>query len=244
MNPMARLAGKIALVTGATRGIGRGVAELFAQEGAVVYGCGTSVPEAGFSENGVEFVRLDVTDDEGWAALVARVVERHGRLDVLVNNAGRSEYPSFTEVAVEDWRRTVDVNQTSVFYGMRHVIPVMQNNGGGSVINTASIWASAAIPEASAYQAAKAAVLQMTRNAALTYVGDNIRVNSVTPGIIHTPLIDAQAAEITAAIVGATPMKRLGRPVDIAYGCVYLASDESAFVTGTELVIDGGYLAQ
>jgi NAD(P)-dependent dehydrogenase (short-subunit alcohol dehydrogenase family) len=241
---MARLAGKVALVTGATRGIGRGVAELFAQEGAVVLGCGSSVPEAGFTENGVEFVRLDVTDEEGWRSLVSRVVERHGKLDVLVNNAGGGEYGSITDVEIEAWRRTVDLNQSSVFYGMRHVIPVMQRNGGGSVINVSSIWGSAAVPAAAAYQAAKAAVLQMTRNAAVTYVADNVRVNSVIPGIIGTPAIERQAEEITAAVVAATPMNRIGRPIDIAYGCVYLASDESAFTTGTELVIDGGYLAQ
>lgn len=241
---MARLAGKVALVTGATRGIGKGVAELFAQEGAVVYGCGSSVPEAGSTENGVELVRLDVTDDEGWRSLVSEVVERHGKLDVLVNNAGGGEYGSITEAEVEDWRRTVDLNQTSVFYGMRHIIPVMQKNGGGSIINVSSIWGSAAVPGAGAYQAAKAAVLQMTRNAAVTYVADNVRVNSVTPGIIQTPAIDRQADEITAAVLAATPMNRIGRPVDIGYGCVYLASDESAFTTGIELVIDGGYLAK
>jgi NAD(P)-dependent dehydrogenase (short-subunit alcohol dehydrogenase family) len=241
---MERLAGKVAIVTGATRGIGRGVAELFAQEGAIVYGCGTSVPEAGFKENGVEFVRLDVTDEEAWRPLVSWVVERHGKVDALVNNAGGGDYASITEVELDVWRQVIELNQGSTFYGMRHVIPVMQKNGGGSVINIASIWGSAAVPASAAYQASKGAVLQMTRNAALTYVADNVRVNSVTPGIITTPFTEEQAEEFTAAVVAATPMKRLGRPIDIGYGCVYLASDESAFVTGTNLVIDGGYLAQ
>ena len=202
------------------------------------------MPEAGFTENGVEFVRLDVTDEEGWRSVVSRLVERHGKLDVLVNNAGGGEYGSIVDVEPEDWRRTVDLNQTSVFLGMRQVIPVMKENGGGSVVNISSIWGSAAVPGAAAYQAAKAAVQQMTRNAAVTYVSDGVRVNTVIPGIIATPAIDQQAEEITAMVVAATPMKRIGRPVDIAYGCLYLASDESAFTTGTEIVIDGGYLAQ
>ncbi|QIQ03542.1 SDR family NAD(P)-dependent oxidoreductase [Streptomyces liangshanensis] len=241
---MARLAGKVALVAGATRGIGRSVAELFAAEGATVIGGGTSVPEAGSAENGVAFVRLDVTDEQGWDAVVSRLVERHGKLDILVNSAGGGGYSSIADSTVEDWRRTVDLIQTGTFLGMRRVIPVMRENGGGSIVNISSIWGSAAIPAAAAYQAAKAAVEQMTRNAAVTYVGDGIRVNTVIPGITATPLIENQAQEITDLVVAATPMKRIARPIDIAYGCLYLASDEAAFTTGAALAIDGGYLAQ
>ena len=192
----------------------------------------------------MEFLRLDVSKEEDWRSVVSKIVQRHGRLDVLVNNAGKATYAGVADLDLEDWHDVLGVVQTGTFLGMREVIPVMRENGGGSIVNVGSIWASAAVPGAAAYQAAKGAVNQLTRNAAITYVSDGIRINTITPGIIATPGIEAQDLAITNAVLAATPMKRMGRPVDIAKGCLYFASDESAFTTGAELAIDGGYLAQ
>jgi NAD(P)-dependent dehydrogenase (short-subunit alcohol dehydrogenase family) len=239
-----KLAGKVALVTGGSRGIGYATAELFAQEGATVYAGSSSTPEEGFSEKGVEFVRLDVAEEEDWRSVVARIVSRHGRLDVLVNNAGTATYEGVVDLDLSAWHRVVGVVQTGTFLGMREVIPVMRENGGGSIINIGSIWGHAAVPGAHAYQAAKGAVNQMTKNAAITYAADGIRVNTITPGIISTPGIEAQDAAVSNAVIAATPMNRMGRPADIAHGCLYFASDDSVFTTGADLVIDGGYLAQ
>jgi 3alpha(or 20beta)-hydroxysteroid dehydrogenase len=175
---------------------------------------------------------------------VDAVVERTGRLDVLVNNAGIIAYQPLDELEMVDWLRMIAVDQTGVFLGMREAVRVMRRQKSGSIINISSIWGSAAVAGAHSYHAAKGAVRNMSKNAAMTYVGDGIRVNSVHPGFIHTPLTDAQAPELNAQVIAATPMKRGGTATEVAWGCLYLACDESSFVTGTELVIDGGYLAQ
>lgn len=232
---MDRLKSKVAIVTGAGQGIGRAVVELFAAEGATVVA--TDV------ERAAEI--LDVSEPADWERVVAETVARHGTVDILVNNAGIVlAYEALHETELERWARVVQVNQTGTFLGMRAVIPHMMRAGGGSIVNMSSIWGSVGASGAAAYQAAKGAVRNMTKNAAVTYGKSNIRVNSVHPGIIYTPLIAAQPDEMNAAIVGVTPLNRMGRPEDVANGCLYLASDEAAFVTGAELAIDGGYLAQ
>ena len=142
------------------------------------------------------------------------------------------------------WMQMIAVDQTGVFLGMREAVPIMRKQKSGSIINISSIWGSAAVGGAHAYHAAKGAVRNMTKNAAMTYVADGIRANSVHPGFIETPLTQAQAPELNEAVIAATPMKRAGKAIEVAYGCLFLASDESSYVTGTELVIDGGYLAQ
>ena len=185
-----------------------------------------------------------MTDLDNWRAVVSAVIEAEGRIDVLFNNAGTvMSYDGIAEISVEAWRKVIDINQNGPFYGMRTVIPHMKKSGGGSIINTSSIWGKVGAAGVSAYTASKAAVSHMSKNAALTYVGDNIRVNPLHPGIIDTPMIAAQDAEITRSIVNITPMKRLGRPIEVAYGALFLASDELSYMTGAELVIDGGYTA-
>lgn len=238
-----RLHGKVALVTGAANGIGRAVAELFVKEGAIVIASDIVTPGRAYSD-GIEAIRLDVTSERDWASAVEAIVGRHGRLDVLINNAGIIAYEPLHELEMSAWMRMIAVDQTGVFLGMREAVRVMRSQKSGAIVNISSIWGSAAVAGAHSYHAAKGAVRNMSKNAAMTYVADGIRVNSVHPGFIHTPLTDAQAPDLNEVVIASTPMKRGGKPIEVAYGCLFLASDEASYVTGTELVIDGGYLAQ
>jgi NAD(P)-dependent dehydrogenase (short-subunit alcohol dehydrogenase family) len=238
-----RIADKVVLITGAARGIGYAVTELFASEGAIVFASDIQPPTKPYPD-GVVTLELDVTREEEWKAAVDAVTATAGRLDVLVNNAGIIAYEPLHELGLVAWNRMVAVDQTGVFLGMREAVRVMRPQGSGSIINISSIWGSAAVAGAHSYHAAKGAVRNMTKNAAVTYVGDGIRVNSVYPGFIATPLTDAQAFDLNETVIGATPMKRAGQPIEVAYGVLFLASDEASYVTGSELVIDGGYLAQ
>jgi NAD(P)-dependent dehydrogenase (short-subunit alcohol dehydrogenase family) len=239
---MDRLKGKVAIVTGAGRGIGRSIAELFAQEGAVVVA--TSQSRTHHFENGIEYHQHEVASEPDWHRVVGDVLGRHGRVDVLVNNAGIIAYQPLDELSVADWTRVVAVNQTGVFLGMRAVVPSMLGNGAGSIINVSSIWGNAAVAGAHAYHATKGAVRTMSKNAAITYAPRGVRINSLHPGFVATPLTDAQPPEVNAFVIGRTPMGRAGSPLEIAYAAVFLASDESSFMTGAEVVVDGGYLAQ
>jgi NAD(P)-dependent dehydrogenase (short-subunit alcohol dehydrogenase family) len=238
-----RLQGKVALVTGAASGIGWAVSDLFAREGSTVFASDIASPETPYA-SGIEALTLDVTSEADWERAVDTIVERTGRLDVLINNAGIIAYEPLHELEMEAWMRMIAVDQTGVFLGMREAVRVMRRQRSGSIINISSIWGSAAVAGAHSYHAAKGAVRNMSKNAAMTYVADGIRVNSVHPGFIHTPLTDAQASDLNAAVIAATPMKRGGRPAEVAHGCLFLASDEASYITGAELVIDGGYLAQ
>lgn len=238
-----RLQDKVVLVTGAASGIGYAVTELFAKEGAKIIASDIQSPAQAYA-SGVEVVTLDVTDENDWAKVVGTIVQKHGRIDVLVNNAGIIAYEPLHELQMKEWQKMIAVDQTGVFLGMREAVRVMRKHKKGSIINISSIWGSAAVGSAHSYHAAKGAVRNMSKNAAMTYATEGIRVNSVHPGFIHTPLTDSQAADLNAVVIEATPMKRGGTPEEVAYGCLYLASDESSYVTGTELVIDGGYLAQ
>ena len=239
---MNRLQGKVAIVTGAGRGIGRATADLFLSEGATVIA--TSQSEHSDLPSGVEFFQQDVADERRWAEIVSDVVARHGRVDVLVNNAGIIAYEPLLELTMAAWERVIAVNQTGVWLGMREVIPHMVQQRAGSIINVSSIWGNAAVAGAHAYHATKGAVRTMSKNAAITHATHGIRVNSLHPGFIATPLTDAQADDVNEFVIGQTPMGRAGLPEEIAYGALFLASDESRFMTGSELIIDGGYLAQ
>lgn len=238
-----RLQGKVALVTGAASGIGHAISELFGQEGATVVASDIVSPKQPYSQ-GIETMTLDVTSEDDWAKGVGAIVEKQGRLDVLVNNAGIIAYEPLDELDVKDWMKMIAVDQTGVFLGMREAVRVMRKQRSGSIVNVSSIWGNAAVGTAHAYHAAKGAVRNMTKNAAITFATEGIRVNSVHPGFIDTPLTQAQAPELNEVVIASTPMKRGGKPMEVAYGCLYLACDEASYVTGAELVIDGGYLAQ
>lgn len=238
-----RLKDKVALVSGAARGMGYEIAELFAREGAITYAGDIAGPDRPHA-TGVESVRLNVSREEDWTGAVEAILARHGRIDILVNNAGIIAYEPLDELDLAAWQRVIAVNQTGVFLGMRAVVPAMRRQKSGSIVNFSSIWGNAAVGGAHAYHATKGAVRNMTKNAAMSYVADGIRVNSVHPGFIDTPLTQAQASDINAFVIASTPMKRAGKPIEVANGVLFLASDEASYMTGAELVIDGGYLAQ
>ena len=249
-----RLEGKVALISGGARGQGAAEARLFSQEGAkVVIGDildaeGQQV-EAEIAETGGEcvYVHLDVTSEEDWRAAIGEAVSRFGKLDVLVNNAGIFPPASIEDTTEELWDRIMDINGKGVFLGTKLAIPEMRKAGGGSIINISSVAGLRASAGAAAYGASKGAVRLFTKSTAVQYARDNIRANSVHPGVIETDmtlpnlLIDEDARRRSAERV---PLGRIGMPEDVAYGVLFLASDESSFMTGSELVIDGGRTAR
>lgn len=239
---MKVLQDKIAIVTGANQGIGLGITKEFVAGGAVVYAL--DIKDDADYGSGVTFIKGDVSLEEDWKAAVKQVLEDHGRIDILVNNAGIIDYTPIHEIELEAYHRLIAVDQTGVLLGMKHVIRPMMARGYGSIINVSSIWGTVGAANVVAYNAAKGAVALMTKNAAITYAKNGIRVNSVHPGFIHTPLTDNQAADVNKVVIDATPMGRGGYPIEIANGVVFLASDQASYVTGSELVIDGGYTAQ
>ncbi|OPF81723.1 SDR family oxidoreductase [Streptomyces antioxidans] len=239
---MDRLTGKVAVVTGGAMGIGRATADLFAEQGATVVVADLVEPDP--APPGTAHARLDVTDEDAWDRLIDEVLADHGRLDILVNNAGVIDYAGIAEVTAEDWERVLGVDQTGVFLGMRAALRPMLAQRSGSIINLSSAWGVVGSEGVAAYQAAKGAVRGLTRNAAVSYARSGVRVNTVIPGWVSTPLTDRQPAEKNAEVVALTPLGYGAQPRDIAWGCVYLAADESRYVTGSELVIDGGLLAR
>jgi NAD(P)-dependent dehydrogenase (short-subunit alcohol dehydrogenase family) len=250
-----RLEGKVALISGGARGMGAVEARLFAKEGAkVVLGDILEVEgrkvESEIRTTGGEaiFVGLDVTSESEWKHAVDTAVARFGKLNVLVNNAGVSDGPGrIEEVTIEAWNRVLNINATGVFLGTRTVIPVMRRGGGGSIVNISSQLGLVGVDNSSPqYQASKGAVRLLTKATAIQYAKERIRANSVHPGPIVTPMTEARRAdpESYRLTVSRIPLGRYGEPEDVAYGVLYLASDESSFMTGAELVIDGGWTAQ
>ncbi|RJP77515.1 MAG: glucose 1-dehydrogenase [Candidatus Zixiibacteriota bacterium] len=250
---------KIALVTGGAMGIGRATCELFAQKGAKVAVTdmaeaeGREVADAINRDGGnARFWRLNVTDEEEIERVFREVYDHFGRLDVLVNNAGIGGTNKPThEITSEEWDLVMNVNVKGVFFCIKHAIPYMQRGGGGSIVNLSSIYGIIGAADAPPYHASKGAVRLMTKNDALLYAKDNIRVNSVHPGFIWTPMVEKFAssqpggvAAVRQALTNLHPIGRLGDPMDIAYAILYLGGDESRFVTGAELVVDGGYTAR
>jgi NAD(P)-dependent dehydrogenase (short-subunit alcohol dehydrogenase family) len=254
---MARLKDKVALITGGARGIGKAEAVLFAEEGAalVVTDIREELGQATAEEirqggGNAIFIRLDVTQEADWENAIAQTLETFGRLDVLINNAGDDALGSVEEVTLDQWRWLVGVNLDGVFLGTKQGIAAMKKSGGGSIVNTSSIYGLVGEADEAAYCASKGAVTNFTRSAALHAAQYRIRVNSVHPGYVRTRLLEeffeqeGNLEEEIAAVTKLHPIGRLGRPEDVAYGVLYLASDESSFVTGSQLVIDGGFTAQ
>ena len=248
-----RLEGKVALISGGARGQGACEARMFAAEGAsVVFGdilddLGQQV-EAEIRELGCEatYVHLDVTSQDQWEAAVQTAVDRYGKLDVLVNNAGICNWGKLEDSSGEEWDRIMEINGKGVFLGTLVAIPEMKKAGGGSIINISSI--SGLVGQdtvTAAYNASKGAVRLLTKTTAIQYAADGIRANSVHPGSVATPMTAERQSdpEILRQSEARIPLGRVGQPEDIAYGVLYFASDESSFVTGSELVIDGGYTA-
>ena len=249
-----RLANKVALITGGARGQGAVEAKLFATEGAYVVICDILDEEGKRIESEINntggsslFAHLDVTDESEWQNVIATTLNSFGKLDILVNNAGIYKWSQVEETTSELWDQTMDINAKGVFLGTKHAIPAMRNSGGGSIVNISSVAGLIGSANAAAYCASKGAVRLLTKSTAIQYAKDGIRANSVHPGIIDTPmttpnLLATQEARDRSA--SRHPLGRVGTSEDVAYGVLFLASDESSFMTGSELVIDGGLTAQ
>ncbi|WP_129136953.1 glucose 1-dehydrogenase [Luteimonas sp. YGD11-2] len=240
------LDGRTALVTGGARGIGAAIVRRLHAEGANVVITDLLDAEgealaAGLGQRAL-FVHHDVADEAGWQAAVAAAVERFGALHVLVNNAGVYQPGAVEDTSTATFEWMVRVNQTGTFLGMKHALEPMKAAGGGSIVNISSIAGMVGFPGACAYVGTKWAVRGMTKTVALEFARHRIRVNSVHPGFIDTPMLAGNSDEANAAGIAATPLKRVGQPDDIAAAVAYLAGDGASFVTGTELVVDGGYV--
>jgi NAD(P)-dependent dehydrogenase (short-subunit alcohol dehydrogenase family) len=250
---MNRLEGRVAIVTGAASGIGKATAQRLAAEGAAVLVTDIQV-EVGeatareISESGGKavFCEHDVSSEAAWELACAKAVEEFGGIDIVVNNAGMGDIKPIEETTLEEWNRTISIDQTGVFLGLKVPAAHLKRSAHASVINISSIFgASGGFGTSPAYHAAKGAVRTLTKNAALHWATEGIRVNSIHPGFIATPILEqARDTPIWDGMTALTPMGHLGAPEDIAAGVAYLASDDAAFVTGSELYIDGGFIAR
>lgn len=250
-----RLEGKVAIITGASGGLGVSQAMLMAKEGAKLLVTDLSADGDEFRKSLSDLVAdiekaggeaawktLDVTNESDWQSAVAAAERRFGKVDILSNNAGIYYHAGLLDHTVEEFHKITNVNQLGVLLGMKTVVPAMRRAGGGSIINFSSIYGISGAGVSTAYQATKGAVRLMSKSAALEFVGDNIRINSIHPGMFDTNLFETSVPkEAWEPLISLVPMKRFGRPEEIAWGVIYLASDEASFVTGSELVIDGGY---
>jgi NAD(P)-dependent dehydrogenase (short-subunit alcohol dehydrogenase family) len=255
---MGRVEGKVAVVTGGALGLGKATCQVLAKEGATIAVTdirteeGQQLAQEMESSNGAaRFWKLDTSNEEQVRKVFTEVRNTFGKIDVLVNNAGISGANKPThELTLEEWERVMAVNVQGVFLCTKHVIPYMQEAGGGSIINLSSIYGLVGAPDSPPYHASKGAVRLMSKTDAMLYVKDKIRVNSVHPGFIWTPMVENFLREQGSLEEGRRqldslhPIGYVGEPDDIAYGILYLASDEAQFVTGSELVIDGGYTAR
>ena len=249
-----RLKGKVAIISGGARGMGAAEAKLFAREGAKVIICDVleeegRQTEAEINEVGGDavFVKLDVTSQDEWENAVNTAIERFGKLDILVNNAGIIVQSTIEDMTVELWDKVMDVNAKGVFLGTKTAIPHMKEAGGGSIVNISSISGIVGQDNVNAgYNASKGAVRIFTKAAAVQYAKENIRVNSIHPGPIATPMTAEGRAdpERVALTAERTPLGRYGEPEEVANAVLFLASDEASYVTGSEIVVDGGYTAQ
>ncbi|MBV8774430.1 MAG: glucose 1-dehydrogenase [Deltaproteobacteria bacterium] len=249
---MDRLKGKVALISGSARGQGAAEARLFAAEGAkLVIGdvlddqCRKAASEINDTVRGKSAVavHLDVTRAADWRTAVESCQREFGGLDVLVNNAGILNVKGIEDTTEEEWDSIVNINQKGVWLGMKTAVPALRQRGGGSIVNISSVYGIIGSPACAAYHGTKGAVRLLTKAAAVQYAPDKIRVNSVHPGPILTPMLDVMAADDVEAAIKLTPMKRGAQPEEVGWCVVFLASDEASFVTGAELVVDGGWTA-
>lgn len=248
---MGRLDGKVAIITGGASGQGAEEVRLFTKEGAKVVA--TDLQEEKLNKV-VEDVKKaggdaiaithDITSEQGWVDVVKKTVDTYGSLNILVNNAGVFSAGNAEETTLEDWNKVMSINAGGAFLGTKYSIPEMRKAGGGSIVNISSISGILGFG-AAAYNASKGAMRTFTKNVAADYAKENIRVNSIHPGVIVSPMTNPilEVKESRENFENMTPMPRLGEPIDIAYGALYLASDEASFMTGSELVIDGGIVA-
>ncbi len=250
---MGRLEGKSCLISGGSKGLGAAQARLFVREGArVAVGDirdsdgARLVDELRASGADALYVRLDVTSEADWESAVSAVIAEFGALDVLVNNAGIYNRAPVEETTLEEWERVMDVNSTGVFLGTKHAIPAMRRSGGGSIVNMSSVAGLVGSRTQTVYNASKGAVRLLTKSTAVQYAPAGIRANSVHPGVIETDMINEviRTEEERATRMSLTPIGRFGTAEDVANGVLFLASDEASYVTGAELVIDGGLTVQ
>jgi meso-butanediol dehydrogenase/(S,S)-butanediol dehydrogenase/diacetyl reductase len=247
-----RIEGRIALITGAASGIGRATAELFVKEGASVVVADKNGAEAAARELGARAsaVTCDVSKTADVQAMVAATTKRHGRVDILINNAGYGIKGSVVETSEDDWDALMSVNVRGVYLGCKYVIPIMVKQGGGVIVNTASTTSRAGIKDRVAYVTSKGAVAAMTRAMALDHVDQNIRINCVAPGTIDGPYYEKMMTTVPDpvgwknALKARQPMNRMGTPAEIAKAMLFLASDDSSYCTGSTLFADGGWTAR
>lgn len=250
---MSRLADKVAIITGAGSGMGREEALLFAREGAKVIA--TDINEAAVqavvteieAEGGVATaIAHNVASEEQWSGVVAAAIEAYGRIDILVNNAGISFAVGMLDTTIEQWDKVMHINLSSVFLGMKHVVPHMQKNKGGSIVNISSIAGITGSQGAGAYTASKGAVRMLSKAAAVDYGKDNIRVNSVHPGFIETPMSKEFVGneQMLGWFLSQTALPRVGQAIEVAKAVLFLASDDASYLTGIELPVDGGVTAK
>ncbi len=249
---MGRMEGKVALVTGGALGMGKAHSQLLAKEGAKVVVTDVKEKEGkavveGIKQAGGEatFLKHDVSKESEWKAVVDKAIGEFGKVDVLVNNAGILVLKNCKDTSVDEFDRVMNINVKGVFLGCKHILPAMQKAGGGSIVNISSIYGLIGAPGgvALAYQASKGAVRILTKSVAAEYAAYDIRANSIHPGLIATPMTSdiTESAELNEMVLGPTILGRAGKPEEVANAILFLASDESSYVNGAEIVVDGGY---